>query len=83
WPARGSITGVYGNDGGRRHRIGRFTVLYAHLSRVRVRAGELLQRDEPIGKAGCTGWCTGTHLHFEVRRGGRTLNPLRMLAGAR
>ena len=64
-------------------RSGKYRVLYAHLSRVGVRKGELVRRDERLGTAGCTGYCTGTHLHFEVRRGERTLNPMRMLAAAR
>ena len=56
-------------------------ILYAHLARVAVEKGELVQRDERLGTAGCTGLCTGTHLHFEVRNEqGRTLNPMRMLA---
>lgn len=64
-------------------RVGRYTVLYAHLARVRVHRGERVPRGLRIGVAGCTGWCTGTHLHFEVRKGRRTVNPLRMLAKAR
>ncbi len=63
-------------------RSGSLDVLYAHLSRIAVRRGQLLRRDERLGTAGCTGWCTGTHLHFEVRKGSRTLDPLRMLAKA-
>ena len=64
-------------------RVGRYTVLYAHLSRVKVRKGQVVPRGRSLGVAGCTGWCTGTHLHFEVRTGRRTVNPLRMLAKAR
>ena len=64
-------------------RTGHYTVLYAHLSRARVHPGELVRRDEPIGTAGCTGYCTGTHLHFEVRKGRRTVNPTRLLASAK
>lgn len=63
-------------------RSGALHVLYAHLSKIAVRRGELLRRDQRVGTAGCTGWCTGTHLHFEVRKGTRTLNPLRMLTKA-
>jgi murein DD-endopeptidase MepM/ murein hydrolase activator NlpD len=33
-----------------------------------------------IGTAGCTGWCTGTHLHFEMRLQGRPVDPLRFRA---
>jgi murein DD-endopeptidase MepM/ murein hydrolase activator NlpD len=60
-------------------RSGKYLVVYAHLARVRVRVGERIHRGLRIGTAGCTGWCTGTHLHFEVRRGTRTVNPMRLL----
>jgi murein DD-endopeptidase MepM/ murein hydrolase activator NlpD len=56
------------------HGKGRET-LYAHLSRIGVREGEWLTAGEPIGHAGCTGSCTGTHLHFELREGGRPIDP--------
>jgi len=64
-------------------RSGKYVLLYAHLSKVRAKPGQEIQRGKPIGVAGCTGWCTGTHLHFEVRRGAKTVNPLRLLASAR
>ena len=42
--------------------------LYAHLSEVGVNGGRAGGRPgEKLGLAGCTGYCTGTHLHFEVR----------------
>jgi murein DD-endopeptidase MepM/ murein hydrolase activator NlpD len=53
-----------------------FTSLYAHLSGWRVRVGERVLQGQWIGTAGCTGWCTGTHLHFEMRLRGRPVNPL-------
>jgi murein DD-endopeptidase MepM/ murein hydrolase activator NlpD len=55
---------------------GGFTSLYAHLTGWRVRVDEQVQRGQRIGTAGCTGWCTGTHLHFEMRLRGRPVNPL-------
>jgi murein DD-endopeptidase MepM/ murein hydrolase activator NlpD len=64
-------------------RSGKYVLLYAHLSKVRAKPGQKVPRGHAIGVAGCTGWCTGTHLHFEVRRGTRTVNPLRLLASAR
>ncbi len=51
------------------------TALYAHLSRPLAWAGEAVAPGERIGLAGCTGWCTGTHLHFELRHRGRPVNP--------
>jgi murein DD-endopeptidase MepM/ murein hydrolase activator NlpD len=56
---------------------GGLTELYGHLARVTARRGQLVAAGQRLGTAGCTGWCTGTHLHFEVRRGKRTLNPFR------
>lgn len=54
-----------------------FTSLYAHLAGWRVRVGEQVARGQRIGTAGCTGWCTGTHLHFEMRLRGLPIDPLR------
>jgi murein DD-endopeptidase MepM/ murein hydrolase activator NlpD len=64
-------------------RSGKYLLLYGHLSSVDVRPGQRVARGKPLGGAGCTGWCTGTHLHFEVRKGKRTLDPMRMLARSR
>ncbi|HVM07459.1 MAG TPA: M23 family metallopeptidase [Acidimicrobiales bacterium] len=51
------------------------TTLYAHLSRIAVRAGEVVDRGDYIGAMGTTGNVTGSHLHFEVRLGGTPVNP--------
>ena len=58
---------------------GPYTALYAHLSNVAVREGEHVHKGEWIGQAGCTGQCSGTHLHFEVRRAGVPIDPMRFL----
>lgn len=50
---------------------------YAHLGQAYVKEGEAVTRGEAVGKTGCTGRCTGAHLHFEVRQNGRAVNPLR------
>ena len=47
-----------------------YTLLYAHLSVAQVVPGQWLAAGDPIGQAGCTGSCTGTHLHFELRKNG-------------
>jgi murein DD-endopeptidase MepM/ murein hydrolase activator NlpD len=54
-----------------------YTSLYAHLSGWRVRVGEQVAVGQRLGTAGCTGWCTGTHLHFEMRLRGQAVDPLR------
>jgi murein DD-endopeptidase MepM/ murein hydrolase activator NlpD len=53
-----------------------YSVLYAHLSEAHVVPGQWVAAGEPIGMAGCTGSCTGTHLHFELRLGGVPVDPL-------
>ncbi len=120
WPAEGTITSPFGQDGYRWHTGldigilrsldvraasagvvtsvgyvpgyagygnvvvvalgGGFSTLYAHLSRLRARPGQELRPGQLIGIAGCTGWCTGTHLHFELRYRGRPMNPLPLIA---
>jgi|SRR5579872_3817202 len=53
--------------------------LYAHLSSFHVHPGEHVRLGQHLGVAGCTGYCTGTHLHFEVRVNGRAVDPMRFL----
>jgi murein DD-endopeptidase MepM/ murein hydrolase activator NlpD len=117
WPAQGTVTGPFGDDGGQEHpgidigilrslavraaepgrvlavgtprgfegygnlvEIGLgngWVALYAHLAGWRVRPGQEVTAGQRIGTAGCTGWCTGTHLHFELRRRGLPVDPLR------
>ncbi len=52
------------------------TTLYGHASKLLVRTGQRVAAGQPIAKIGCTGRCTGPHLHFEIRLNGRALNPL-------
>jgi murein DD-endopeptidase MepM/ murein hydrolase activator NlpD len=53
--------------------------LYGHLAAWRVRVGQLVVPGQHIATAGCTGWCTGTHLHFEVRKQGTAVSPFATL----
>lgn len=53
--------------------------LYAHESKMFVRVGDSVSRGQTIGMVGCTGWCTGAHVHFEVFVNGSKVNPLTYL----
>ncbi len=48
---------------------------YAHASSLGVKAGDLVEKGQEIGKVGSTGRSTGPHLHFEVRMAGHPLDP--------
>ena len=49
---------------------------YAHLSKLKVKVGQRVSRGERIGDMGASGRVTGVHLHYEVRVGGRAVNPM-------
>ena len=69
----------YGNVVEVRHDKGRST-LYAHLSRVDVKAGDRVTLGQTIGAVGATGWATGPHLHFEYRVNGEHQDPTTLAA---
>ena len=50
--------------------------LYAHQSSIAVSVGQSVGRGDVIGYVGQTGLAAGPHLHFEVRVGGKTYDPL-------
>ncbi|WP_214629646.1 LysM peptidoglycan-binding domain-containing M23 family metallopeptidase [Paenibacillus agaridevorans] len=68
----------YGNHVIVDHQNG-YRTLYAHLSKINVEVGDLLEKGDQIGIMGTTGRSTGVHLHFEIRKEGVQLNPLKFL----
>lgn len=56
-----------------------FSTRYAHLSKRLVEVGQKVQRGDTIAQLGSTGRSTGPHMHYEVMRNDRVLNPAQML----
>ncbi|MFA5927764.1 MAG: peptidoglycan DD-metalloendopeptidase family protein [Candidatus Margulisiibacteriota bacterium] len=56
-----------------------FSTVYAHMSSIQVKKGQVVNRGDVIGLVGSTGYSTGPHLHFEIRKDGKTANPLTYL----
>jgi murein DD-endopeptidase MepM/ murein hydrolase activator NlpD len=67
----------YGNMVEIRHDA-KHATLYAHLQKIApgVHAGARLGQGDLVGHVGMTGWATGPHLHFELKRNGAQVNPL-------
>ncbi len=74
----GYDAGGYGNFIEIQHPNG-MTSLYGHLSRIDVHSGRVVEAGERIGLVGSTGYSTGPHLHFEVRRNGGQVDPAKIV----
>jgi len=61
-----------------RHRNG-YSTRYGHCSRLLVRTGQKVRAGRLIARVGATGVATGNHVHFEIRKNGKTINPLKMV----
>ena len=72
--------GGYGQEVQIAH-AGGVQTLYGHMSRIAAHAGEIVRKGEVIGYVGSTGLSTGPHLHFEVTRNGRPVNPMSVKMG--
>ncbi len=69
----------YGNTVIIKHENG-YETLYGHLTRVNVKDGQSVKSGDLIGNAGSTGRSTGTHLHYEIIKNGKNLNPSKFLS---
>lgn len=58
-----------------------YKTLYAHNSKIYVKPGQYVQGGQRITRSGCTGYCFGPHLHFEVIHKGKNINPTKVLKG--
>jgi murein DD-endopeptidase MepM/ murein hydrolase activator NlpD len=78
--ADGQVVGAGWTGGyGRQVRIvheGGIMTTYSHMSAMVAQPGTLVRQGQVIGYVGSSGLSTGPHLHFEVRAGGRPINPL-------
>lgn len=59
--------------------INNLETVYGHLSRIKVKVGQQVNVGDEIGLIGSTGHSTGAHLHYEVRKNGRPVNPVNFL----
>lgn len=57
-----------------------YTSLYAHLKDINIKPGDQVTKDVIIGTVGITGMTSGPHLHLEIKRGDKSLNPQEVLS---
>jgi murein DD-endopeptidase MepM/ murein hydrolase activator NlpD len=69
--------GAYGNFVLIRHNA-KYSTAYAHMKRVNTAKGRRVKQGQTIGYVGTTGRSTGPHLHYEIRRSGRQVNPFKV-----
>ena len=60
-----------------------YTTLYAHNEKNLVKVGETVKKGQVIALLGSSGRSSGPHVHFEVRRNGKAVNPAESLGAAR
>ncbi len=72
------VAGGYGNLIQIRH-SGGYITFYGHLSKIYAKMGQKVRRGALIGRVGATGRVTGPHLHFEIRKDGKAVDPLQYI----
>lgn len=72
--------GGYGRTVVLNHGFG-YKTLYAHMSRIQAKEGQKVKRGDIIGFVGNTGMSSGTHLHYEVHKNGKKINPITFFSG--
>lgn len=72
-----STQGDYGNH--LKITNGEISTLYAHCSKIVVNEGDSIKQGQKIAEVGSTGRATGPHLHFEIRRNNKTVDPLKIV----
>jgi len=78
-----SFSGINGGSGNLvvlEHGHG-YTTLYAHNSKLKVKVGQKVKRGDVISYSGSTGNSTGPHVHYEIWKNGRPVNPINYLKG--
>ena len=71
----GNLGNGYGNHVVIQHGYS-YSTLYGHMSRIKAKRGQRVKRGEVIGYVGSTGKSTGSHLHYEVLKGRKRLDPI-------
>jgi murein DD-endopeptidase MepM/ murein hydrolase activator NlpD len=71
----GNLGNGYGNHIVIQHGYS-YSTLYGHMSRIKAKRGQRVKRGEVIGYVGSTGKSTGSHLHYEVLKGRKRLDPI-------
>lgn len=84
--ARSGVVTFAGRKGGYGNLVvvdhgGGLETRYAHLDRLHVAAGDVVEQGDRVGAVGSTGRSTGPHLHFEARRAGRAIDPGDLVPG--
>jgi murein DD-endopeptidase MepM/ murein hydrolase activator NlpD len=79
---RAQYDGILGNYVQIQGQVG-FSYVYGHMSQILARVGAVVSTGQVIGLVGHTGYATGPHLHFEIRKNGVPINPNNYLPGIR